>query len=146
MTHREWNTLDLQLSQLIANRAFKREQPEEWLTLVRHLQTRLETTPNRRPRRVSGAGGETHMTSKETVKAYDPQAYSIRRRYGEDGQRTKIVLTREDGRPVEVGYAHTARAAWQQAAEYISPACQEERYARVVEQENARRARPHARQ
>ena len=42
MSHKEWNRLDTALARLIANRAFRAEQPEEWLAAVAQLQAQLE--------------------------------------------------------------------------------------------------------
>ena len=42
MTWREWNRLDRQLSELIADQKTKREHPEEWLAQVKVLREKLE--------------------------------------------------------------------------------------------------------
>ena len=42
MTWREWNRLDMQLAQLLADAAWKREQPEEWLQQVVDLRELLD--------------------------------------------------------------------------------------------------------
>ena len=42
MKHSEWNRLDMQLAQLLADAVWKREHPEEWLQQVVDLRELLD--------------------------------------------------------------------------------------------------------